>query len=218
MTRTYLHPLPLKIWHWLNALIVIMLIMTGLYLRLHGIAALKPQDQVLLWHKAMGVVMIIVMLIWFIYNIYRGNLKRHYGIKKKDIKGIFVQARFYLFSILTGGENPFQPSADDKYNPLQKIAYDTVMFIFLPAQAVTGLFFMEIPPLRDYLLSVNLSGFLGAIHVTFAYLLVLYLIVHLYMATLGETFFFHTKAMIVGYKELGRELKKLGPARSEKEM
>jgi len=216
--RTYIHPLPLRIWHWLNALIVIMLIVTGLYLRLHGIAALKPQDPVLLWHKVMGVAMIIVILMWFIYNIYRGNLKRHYGIKKKDVKGMFVQARFYLFSIFTGGENPFKPSDDDKYNPLQKIAYDVTMFIFLPAQAVTGLFFMEIPPLRDYLLSVNLSGILGAIHVTFAYLLVLYLIVHLYMATLGKTFFSHTKAMIVGYKELGRELKKLELSQSEKEM
>ncbi len=207
MKRIYLHPLPLRIWHWLNAFIVIMLFVTGLYLRLHGIAALKPHDPVLLWHKSMGVVMIILILFWLIYNISSGSLKRHYGIKRKDLKGIFVQARFYLYSIFAGGENPFKPSAADKYNPMQKIAYDAVMFIFLPAQAVTGLFFMDIPPLRDYLLSVNLSGILGAMHVTFTYLLVLYLIAHLYMATLGETFFSHTKAMITGYEEQGRGMK-----------
>jgi len=207
MKRTYLHPLSLRIWHWLNAFIVIMLIVTGLYLRLHGIAALKPHDPVLLWHKGMGLAMIIATLFWFIYNISSGNLWRHYGIKSGDLRGMFVQARFYLFSIFTGGENPFQTSAAVKYNPLQKIAYDAVMFIFLPVQAVTGLLFMDITPLRDYLLSVNLIGFLGAVHVLFAYLMVLYLIVHLYMATLGETVFSHTKAMIVGYEEQGHEVK-----------
>ncbi|MFA6413007.1 MAG: cytochrome b/b6 domain-containing protein [Syntrophales bacterium] len=207
MMRIYLHPLPLRIWHWLNAFIVIMLIVTGLYLRLHGIAALKPHDPVLLWHKGMGLAMIIATLFWFIYNISSGNLRRHYGIKSRDIHGIFVQARFYLYSIFGGGENPFQASAADKYNPLQKIAYDAVMLIFLPVQALTGLLFMDIPPLRDYLLSVNLFGLLGAMHLIFAYLLVLYLIVHLYMATLGETVFSHTKAMIVGYEEQGHGIK-----------
>lgn len=210
MKRTYLHPLPLRIWHWLNAVIVIMLIVTGLYLRLKGIAALKSHDPVLLWHKWMGLAMIIAMIFWLIYNISSGYLRRHYGIKCRDLRGMFVQARFYLFSIFTGGENPFKASPDDKYNPLQKITYDAVMFIFLPVQAFTGLVFMDIPPLRHYLLSGNLIGLLGAMHVIFAYLFVLYFIVHLYMATLGETAFSHTKAMITGYEEQNHEMKKEG--------
>jgi len=207
MNGNYLHPLPLRIWHWLNAFIVIMLLATGLYLRLKGIAALKPHDPVLLLHKGMGLAMIIATLLWYIYNISNGNLRHHYGIKSKDLQGVFVQARFYLYSIFSGGENPFKASAADKYNPLQKIAYDAIMFIFLPAQALTGLLFMDIPPLRHYLLSIGLIGILGALHVIFSYLLVIYLIVHLYMATLGETVFSHTKAMITGYEEQGRGMK-----------
>ncbi len=34
-----------------------------------------------------------------------------------------------------------------------------------------------------------------------AYIFVLYLLVHLYMATLGHSVVAHTKAMIVGYEE-----------------
>ena len=34
-----------------------------------------------------------------------------------------------------------------------------------------------------------------------AYIFVLYLMVHLYMATLGHTIFAHTKAMVVGFQE-----------------
>jgi thiosulfate reductase cytochrome b subunit len=210
MKRTYLHPLPLRIWHWLNAMTVIVLIVTGLYLRLQGIAALKPHNPVLLWHKWMGLAMITTMIFWFIYNISSVNLRRHYGIKRRDLQGILAQARFYLFSIFGGGENPFKASADYKYNPLQKITYDAIMFIFIPVQAITGLLFMDISPFRHYLLSGSLIGLLGAIHVIFAYLFVLYLIVHLYMATLGETVFSHMKAMITGYEEQSHGIKEEG--------
>ena len=207
MIRIYLHPLPLRVWHWINAWIVILLALTGLYLRRYGIAALQPHDSVLLWHKCLGLAMIVTVVFWFIYNMSNKNRRQHYSITRRDIQGIFAQARFYLFSIFAGEENPFQASGDDKYNPLQKIAYDAIMFIFLPIQAITGLLFMDIPLLRYYLLSGNLIGFLGAIHVLFAYLLVLFFIVHLYMTTFGDTVFSHTKAMITGYEEKGQERK-----------
>ena len=41
---------------------------------------------------------------------------------------------------------------------------------------------------------------MAAAHTLCSYLLILYLIVHLYMATLGR-FFAHTRAMITGYED-----------------
>ncbi len=202
MKRIYLHPLPLRIWHWINAGIVIVLIVTGFYLRQHGIAALKPHDPVLLWHKYLGFAMIIATVFWLLYIPWSGNLRRHYGIGRKDLKGISAQARYYLYSIFSGGENPFTATPDNKYNPLQKIAYDAVMFVFLPVLGVTGLLFLDIPLVRRYLLSENLMGLVGAVHVIFSYIVILFFIVHLYLVTLGETVFSHTKAMIYGYEEL----------------
>jgi len=201
MKQTYFHSLPLRIWHWINGFIIIMLIVTGFYLRLQGVAALKPHDPFLLWHKRMGFAMIATAIFWFIYNMSKENTRRHYRIRKRHLKGIFPQIEYYLLSIFVGAENPHKASNDDKYNPLQKIAYNSIMFIFLPVQAFTGILFMSF----SASLSGNIIGLLGAIHVIFAYLLVLYLIVHLYMATLGDTVFSHTKAMIVGYKKESHE-------------
>lgn len=203
MSLSYLHPPAVRIWHWLNAGIVISLIVTGLYLRFHGIAALAPHDPALLWHKGLGLTMIAVTLFWLVYSIQSGNLRRHYGIKREDLRGVAAQARYYLGAIFTGGANSHPGTPAAKFNPLQKIAYNAVMFVLLPIQAVTGLLFMNIPPLRDRLLAGELIGLLGAAHTLCFYLLVLYLIVHLYMATLGETFFAHTRAMITGYEEKG---------------
>ena len=66
---------------------------------------------------------------------------------------------------------------------------------------VTGILFSDILFLRTYVLLWNLAGLINALHVIGAYLIALYLIVHLYMATLGRTAFTHTKAMITGYEE-----------------
>jgi thiosulfate reductase cytochrome b subunit len=66
---------------------------------------------------------------------------------------------------------------------------------------VTGILFSDISFFRSYLLLWGLAGYVNAVHVIGAYLFALYLIVHLYMATLGRTTFSHTKAMITGYEE-----------------
>ena len=66
---------------------------------------------------------------------------------------------------------------------------------------VTGILFSDILSFRTYILLWNIAGLINAIHVIGAYVFALYIIVHLYMATLGRTAFAHTKAMITGYEE-----------------
>jgi thiosulfate reductase cytochrome b subunit len=205
MKRVYLHTLPLRIWHWTSALFVIVLIATGWYLRAHGIADLRPHDPVLAWHRVIGYGAVATTLCWFLYNLLGSRFKRHYGLTGKDLKAVPAQVRFYLVSIFKGERNPFRATPLNKYNPLQKIAYGTVMLVLMPIQAVTGLLFVDLPLVRRPLLAWDAVGCLDAVHVAVAYLLVLYLIVHLYMATLGETFFAHTKAMITGFEEAAGE-------------
>ena len=81
---------------------------------------------------------------------------------------------------------------------------------------VTGILFSDISFFRNYLLLWDLAGYVNALHVIGAYLFALYLIVHLYMATLGRTAFSHTKAMITRITE-GRS-SELGPAGSRRRL
>ena len=201
MKRIYLHPLPLRVWHWVNALMVMILIITGIQLRIHGVASLRPHDLALLVHRYIGWAMVASCVFWLVYSLVSDNLIRNYLIKRGDLKGIVRQVKFYLFSIFKGEENPFRPSADEKFNPLQKLAYGAIMCIFAPVLVITGLPFSDILFLRKYVLLWKVVGVLNAIHVIGAYMFVLYLIVHVYMATLGPTAFSHIKAMIVGYEE-----------------
>ncbi len=183
----------------MNALTVMLLIITGIQLRLPGIASLRSNHPALLVHRYAGWAMVASWVFWLLYTLLSGNLNRHYVIRKQDLKGIFKQVKFYLISIFKGEGNPFRPSLDEKFNPLQKLAYGDMMFIFAPLLVVTGLLFSDRLFFRKYILLWNVVGLLDGIHVIGAYVFVLFLIVHIYAATLGETAFSHVKAMIVGY-------------------
>ncbi len=201
MKRTYLHPLPLRVWHWVNAAAVTLLLATGIQLRVAGIPDLPPHSTALLIHRYAGWTMVASCVFWLIYGLASDHLGRHYRLRRRDIEGIFSQTKFYVWSIFKGEENPHRPSPDEKFNPLQKLAYGAIMCIFTPVLVVTGLLFSDILLVRKYILAWNIVKLLDAIHVIGAYLFVLYLVVHVYMATLGQTPLSHIKAMIVGYDE-----------------
>jgi thiosulfate reductase cytochrome b subunit len=201
MKRTYLHPFPLRIWHWVNALLVLLLLITGIQLRVSGVPSLGPRHPSLWIHKYAGWAMVASCIFWLVYSLASRNLSRQYAFRARDFKGMFAQAKFYLISIFKGEENPFRPSPEEKFNPLQKLAYGSIMCIFAPILMITGLLGSDIQFLRKYILLWDVAGLVNAIHVLSAYVFVLYLVVHLYMATLGRTMFAHIKAMIVGYEE-----------------
>jgi thiosulfate reductase cytochrome b subunit len=201
MKKIHLHGLPIRLWHWLNVLMAIPLIITGIQIRVPGIADLGRHSTPLLVHKYLGWAMVATFLFWLVYNLASGNLRRHYRVKSGDLRGSFAQAKYYLIAIFKGEENPFRPTSEEKFNPLQKFAYGTVMGIFTPILVITGIFLSDVLFFRKYVLLWNVMGTLDALHVIGAYALVLYLVVHIYMATLGPKIFSHVKAMIVGYEE-----------------
>jgi len=201
MKKIYLHPLTLRLWHWANALMVVTLLITGFMVRMPGIASLPPRSTPLLVHRYAGWAMTAAFVFWLLYSLISGNLSRHYIFRRRDLKGSFRQAKFYLFSIFRGEENPFRPSPDEKFNPLQKFAYGVIMFIFAAVMVVTGISFNDVLPFRKWILGWNAVRVFDAIHVFGAYVFVIYLVVHLYMATLGRKVTSHFKAMILGYEE-----------------
>jgi thiosulfate reductase cytochrome b subunit len=201
MRKIYFHPLPLRIWHWANALIVILLLITGAEIRIPGVAALPVNSAALIAHRYLGWAMTVCFLFWLVYTLKAPNLRRQYVIGRQDFKGACRQGWFYLFSIFKGQEHPFRPSPDEKFNPLQKFAYGSIVFILAPVILITGFLFSTILPLRKYISLHNAMKATDAIHIGVAYVFILYLVMHIYMSTLGRNPLSHIKAMIVGYEE-----------------
>jgi len=210
MNRVYLHPLPLRVWHWGNALTVILLLATGTQFRVPGIASLWPHTPSLGLHKWAGIAMAALWFFWLVYGLATGHVLRHYAVRRKDLAGIPGQMKFYMLSIFRGEKSPFRTSPEAKYHALQKLAYGSVMGIFTPITVVTGLFFFSGFRIGGELLPVGTIKTIDAFHVTGLYVFALFLVIHVYMATTGATVYSHIKAMITGYEEEQDE-----PARDE---
>jgi thiosulfate reductase cytochrome b subunit len=200
MKYIYLHPLPNRIWHWINAILVLVLTVTGLQLRFPEVVILK-YGQAILLHKAVGFATAGSFMYWLTYCLFAGGLKRDYAIRARDLLGMFKQMHFYVFLFFKGSEDPFTPSGAGRFNPLQKLAYLSVMLFLTPIIIVTGILLGNI---LYFIKAIELMGGLrivDALHVATGYLFVLYIIVHLYMTTLGYRVLSHVKAMITGYGE-----------------
>jgi thiosulfate reductase cytochrome b subunit len=200
MKKIYLYPLPLRIWHWLNSAIILLLTITGIQLRISEAGIFARYSFVVMFHKYLGFLLAASFLFWLFYSLFTGGLRKHYLIRLKDLKGMALQAWFYLFALFRGGRNPFTPTPEEKFNPLQKVAYLSVMGLFTPVIVITGILFADVTYFLGFIRMMGGLRILDAIHVVTGYIFVIYFLVHLYMSTLGPSIFSHIMAMITGYE------------------
>lgn len=199
-----LHPLSIRIWHWANALIILVLIITGAQLRITDIRIFSDYNFVVALHKYAGYFLTVSFLFWLAVYMMEwglGGLVRNYVVFPKDLRSMPSQAAYYSFLYFRGKPNPFKPSREVKFNALQKMAYSFTMLIAMPVVIITGILFGNIMDFYGAILFFGGIRVIDAVHVIAGYFFVIYLIVHIYMATLGTHVTSHTKAMITGYEE-----------------
>lgn len=192
-----LYPLGIRIWHWVNTLLFIVLIITGIQLRAPGFSVFSYYGTVTALHGYAGALCIPSFLFWLIYCVFTGSI-RYYLPRKGDIRRIPQQVAYYAFFIFKGRSNPFSASEKEKFNVLQKITYGAVMFVLVPVIIVTGILFSNILFFSKIIDAIGGLRMLDAIHVIAGYLFVLFLVIHVYMTTLGKTATSYTKSMITG--------------------
>jgi thiosulfate reductase cytochrome b subunit len=193
-----LHPLPLRIWHWVNTALILLLIITGARLMIPDLHLMPGYRSAVLLHKWTGFAMGVSFLFWLLYSIASGSLGKYYPIRSRDLRGQLIQAQYYAFGVFTGGTNPFPATAMEKFNPLQKIAYLSTMLVFTPVIVASGIFYSNIMLFRNAILFVGGVRILDAIHLTIAYVFAIYLIIHVYMSTMGRNPFSHVLEMLTG--------------------
>ena len=197
MKKTSLYPLPIRLWHWANALLFVVLIITGIQLRAPGFSIFSQYGTATSLHRYAGAICVLSFLFWLFYSIITGSIK-HYLPRRKDIREVPQQVAFYVFFVFKGRSNPFSASEKEKFNILQKITYATVMSILVPIIIITGIMFNNILFFSHFINAIGGLRILDAAHVAAGYLFVIFLIIHMYMATLGKTVISYIKSIIIG--------------------
>ncbi|MBU3915446.1 cytochrome b/b6 domain-containing protein [bacterium] len=112
---------------------------------------------------------------------------------------LWYQLRFYLWGILRGESHPFHPQKNSKFNPLQKLFYCLLMFLFFPVLLISGLLlvFPGYIPLEVF--GQPGKWLIVLFHFISAGLFSVFLMVHLYLLTTGDRLSFLIRSMITGY-------------------
>ncbi|MFC1835269.1 cytochrome b/b6 domain-containing protein [Thermodesulfobacteriota bacterium] len=197
--KILLHPLLERLWHWLQALCIVLLIITGIVLHWPEAFSKGWFQWAVDWHNWFGWALVILFLFWLIYNLVTGRIS-HYIPKKGEIpKGVIVQAKFYGYGIFKHDPHPYAPSEENKFNPLQKIAYLKFQLLMLPLLLITGLLYMYPKAFSGIIAAIGGLHVLAVIHLILGALFAAFLVAHLYLATTGETVSENFKAIITGY-------------------
>jgi len=204
MKRIYLHPLPIRIWHWINAMSFLVLIVTGLQIRYRELLGLMKFRTAVDIHNIFGFVLIFNFFIWLLFYILTGKIRIYIPPLniKKFVTGCVRQARYYGYGLFMGEENPHHSTADNKFNPMQQMAYLSIMLLLIQLQLVTGLLLWDVKAFASYIDIFGGIKIVDTIHVFLFLFFTSFLFVHIYLATLGHTVMAHIKAMFTGYEEI----------------
>jgi thiosulfate reductase cytochrome b subunit len=201
--KIYFYPVWLRIWHGINALGIITLIFTGISMQSSiESAQVVAFNMIVNIHNIAGIVVALSYFIYFIGNMVTPNGKYYIikpqGFLKKPIK----QAIYYAWGMFHGMKAPFPISEKRKFNPLQKYIYIIVMYMAVPVVIITGiaLLFPEIIIEKVYTFS---GVFVTAIfHSAMGFFISIFLIIHLYIASIGKSPLENFKSIINGWHQV----------------
>ena len=177
-----------RFWHWAQALLVLTLLFTGA--RLPGLYALLPWKVAFIVHLGAAIAIIVLWIFAIFWHFTTGEW-RHYLPTMNQLGAVI---HFYAVGIFRGEAHPSKPTIRRKHNPLQRLSYLFLKLVINPAIWITGVLY----------LSVNQTGLplenVAWAHVVAGYAMAVFVVIHLYMATTGETVGAYLKAMVTGYE------------------
>ncbi len=203
MATEYLYPVWVRLWHWFNALLFLVLIMTGLSMQYSNPEfPMLRFDLAVSIHNTSGILLSLNYLVIILGNIFTSN-GRFYKIKKRGfIQELINQADYYLFGMFKGRKAPYPINGERKFNPLQKIAYVAVLYFMMPFVIITG-FAMIFPEMIFVNKLFGTSGLhvTDLVHILMGFILSLFMFVHIYLCTIGKPAGTHFRAMLSGWHQ-----------------
>lgn len=200
----YLYPVIIRIWHFLNAIFIIALIISGVSMQYSDPAQpFLRFDIAVTMHNISGMLLTMNYLLFIIGNTISGNAKQ-YRIKLEGLMDrLNKQFRYYTFAIFKGEEAPFPVTKKSKFNPIQQVTYFLMMFIFMPVLFISGLSLLYSGTIIRQLFGVKAFFYTDILHMIIGFFLSIFLIIHLYFCTIGAKPFNNFKSIITGYHESG---------------
>ncbi|MEN8228731.1 MAG: cytochrome b/b6 domain-containing protein [Bacteroidota bacterium] len=191
--RTYIYRGFERFWHWSQALLIFFLALTGL--EIHGAFNIFGFENVVTWHNIAAWAFLVLIVFTIFWHFVTGEWKQYIPTTK------FLKAQFsyYISGIFKGAPHPTHKTIYNKFNPLQRFIYLGLKLLVIPVMVVTGLIYMFYAYPNN---PIQLGGLtnIAYLHTMGAFILLAFVIAHVYLTTTGDKPLTSIKAMLTGWE------------------
>ena len=187
-----------RFWHWSQAILILLMLITGF--EIHDNYQLLGFERAVTVHNFAAWLLIGLWIFAWFWHLTTGEWKQYIPSTPERI---ICMCRYYGIEIFQGKAHPFYRDHLCKLNPLQCMAYLGLHVVISPAVWISGLLYLFYNNIMTLGVLNWLSlGTVALVHTAAAFLMLAFLIVHLYLAlTMDERPFSSLRAIITGYEE-----------------
>lgn len=200
--RVHMYDAYRRFWHWLQAITIVILLMTGLIIHRPDWFAVFSFSGVVSLHNILAVILVINAALSLFYHLaterMREYIPRPYGFFDDAI----LQTKYYVSGIFKGEPHPFEKRPDNRMNPIQKLTYFGILNVLLPLQIVTGALMWGVQYWPEIAGTLGGLPLLAPFHSLVAWLFACFIVGHVYLTTTGATPLEAIRGMVTGYEEV----------------
>jgi len=198
MKRVLIYKKYERFWHWTQALLILLLALTGF--EVHGAYYLFGYEKAVFIHRNLAWAFIILIIFTQFWNMVTGEW-RQYIPSTKLLK---AQIEYYITGIFKHAPHPTRKTVYNKFNPLQRLTYLSLRVLIIPVVVFSGLLYMYYTYFVNQHIIYDLRP-IAYFHTIGAFLLLGFVVVHVYLTTTGHKPLSAIKAMLSGWEEMSDE-------------
>ncbi|MBN2719245.1 MAG: cytochrome b/b6 domain-containing protein [Deltaproteobacteria bacterium] len=202
LKKVYMYSLYERIWHWLMAASVIVLLITGLTIHFPLEMAFISFPVAVTLHNITAVVLVVNAALSLFFHVASAAIMQFIPARDGLIQSLIKQVEYYTRGIFLGHRHPTEKTPDKKLNPLQQLTYLGLLNVLFPLQVITGIAIWLNAGWPDLLNPIGGLTIIGPLHNLGSWMFLTFLAVHLYLTTTGHTLVSNIAAMVSGYDEI----------------
>lgn len=192
-----------RFWHWAQSALILFLAITGF--EVHDSIHIFGFEKAVMFHRYAAYALLLLIGLAIFWHFTTDEWKNYIP----TLKNIRAQIRYYTIGIFRKEPHPTHPGRWHKLNPLQIFTYLGFKILIVPIVVLSGLLYMfhKTMNANDVVIisSIDLSV-IANWHTFGAFILVTFIILHVYMTTTGERPTSNIKAMVTGYEEIEEDI------------
>ncbi|MBL8588074.1 MAG: cytochrome b/b6 domain-containing protein [Methylobacteriaceae bacterium] len=184
-----------RFWHWTQAALILTLAYTGFVV--HGTVGGLTFKQAVTVHTFAAMALIVLWVFTIFWHFTTGEWRQF--VPRGNL---FEIIKFYAYGIFAGAPAPYRKSPWRKQNALQAMTYLGMVVANGLGLWVSGVAYLTYPVWSKALAASLDLQTIALVHTACAFLMVTFVIVHIYIVTTGKTVGHDLKVMLSGYDEV----------------